>query len=79
MDERVKHNTTTTQLEPLPKDPSSNKSYVLIKDSRDIDRLWKPDIFIDEAIKTRLVRVQVVEGRCGSPHSCHDLFQNPIV
>ena len=55
MDERVKHNTTTTQLEPLPRDPSTNKSYVLIKDSRDIDRLWKPDIFIDEAIKTRLV------------------------
>ena len=51
----MKHNTTTTQLEPLPRDPSTNKSYVLIKDSRDIDRLWKPDIFIDEAIKTRLV------------------------
>merc|ERR550534_2072341 len=32
LDERVKHN-TTTQLEPLPRDPSTNKSYVLIKDS----------------------------------------------
>ena len=77
MDERVKHNTTTTQLEPLPRDPSTNKSYVLIKDSRDIDLLWKPDIFIDEAIKTRLVRVKL---KCVvSPHSYHDLFQNPIV
>ena len=57
LDERVKHNTTTTNLEPLPRDPSTNKSYVLIKDSRDIDRLWKPDIFIDEAIKTRLANL----------------------
>ena len=31
LDERVKHNTTTTKLEPLPRDPSTNKSYVLIK------------------------------------------------
>ena len=77
LDERVKHNTTTTQLEPLPRDPSTNKSYVLIKDSRDIDLLWKPDIFIDEAIKTRLVRVKL---KCVvSPHTYHDLFQNPIV
>ena len=62
MDERVKHNTTTTQLEPLPRDPSTNKSYVLIKDSRDIDRLWKPDIFIDQAIRVRWA-IRVIKSR----------------
>ena len=61
-DERVKHNMTTSLLHPLPKDPSehpgygpksANKSYVLINDAEDIKMMWKPDVFIDQAVKIR--------------------------
>lgn len=61
-DERVVHNKTTTDLKPLPKDStplpgfgpeSANKSYVLLKDPEDIKKIWKPDVFIDQAIVIR--------------------------
>jgi hypothetical protein len=39
---------------PYPFDPFSvNKQYVLLKDPEDIKMIWKPDIFIDQAIKIR--------------------------
>ena len=49
------------KLEPLPISNSSHpgfpdsgkKSYILLKDPEDIKRLWKPDIFIDQAIEIR--------------------------
>ena len=53
---------TTSLLHPLPKDPSEhpgygpksvNKSYVLINDAEDIKMMWKPDVFIDQAVKIR--------------------------
>ena len=60
-DTKLKHNQAELKLkEPLPttKDPlpgsdSGNKSYILLKDPEDIKRLWKPDIFIDQAITIR--------------------------
>ena len=37
----------------LPGSKSGNKSYILLKDPEDIKRLWKPDVFIDQAITIR--------------------------
>ena len=65
-DERLWHNQKKVdemgnKLEPLPVSNSSHpgfpdsgkKSYILLKDPEDIKRLWKPDIFIDQAITIR--------------------------
>ena len=37
----------------LPGSKSGNKSYILLKDPEDIKRLWKPDVFVDQAITIR--------------------------
>ena len=42
-----------TTESPLPGSKSGNKSYILLKDPEDIKRLWKPDVFIDQAITIR--------------------------
>ena len=63
-DDRLTHNQAEVKkmgMEPLPRTSSplpgsnsgGNKSYILLKDPEDIKRLWKPDIFIDQAIRVR--------------------------
>ena len=65
-DGRLTHSNITVdekgnKLEPLPISNSShpgfpdsaNKRYILLKDPEDIKRLWKPDVFIDQAIVIR--------------------------
>ena len=62
MDERLSHSPKelAKHPDPLPKDPSCqagfghvNKTYVLLKSEADIRRVWKPDVFVDQAVTIR--------------------------
>ena len=72
-DGRLTHNQTEVEemgMEPLPRTSSplpgsnsgGNKSYILLKDPDYIKRLWKPDIFIDQAIRVRWA-IRVIKSR----------------
>ena len=62
MDERLAHSPKelAKHPDPLPRDPSCqagfghvNKTYVLLKSEADIRRVWKPDVFVDQAVTIR--------------------------
>ena len=60
MDERLKHSdgckdTLPKELAPLPfsSDEAAIFPYKLVKDPDDLKKIWRPDVFIDQAIEVR--------------------------